>query len=246
MPASSPVLSVAHCPDIEGLNPCGQCKARGLSVCGSLKEEGLRRLAALAEPLDVAAGGVLLREGDPATHLINVTSGMVRVSKLLPDGRRQIVGFLMAGDFLGLASGETYAFTAEAIGEATACRFRRAGYRALLAELPELEAALLERASHDLQAAQDHMLLLGRKTAIERLASFLLDLSGRAARTGDDGVVVDLPMSRAEIADYLGLTIETVSRTMSRLKAGGAITLPSQRAVRIEQSERLRALSGDA
>lgn len=243
MPASA--LALPDCPHIEGLDPCSHCAARGLSVCGALAEEGLRRLAALAEPLEVAPDQVLVREGDPATHLLNVTSGMVRVSKLLPDGRRQIVGFLMAGDFLGLASGETCAFTAEAIGAATACRFKRTKYRALLGELPQLEAALLERASHDLQAAQAHMLLLGRKTAMERLASFLLDLSQRTARAGGDGSLVDLPMTRSEIADYLGLTLETVSRTMSRLKASGAIRLPSQRSARIERAGQLRALSGE-
>lgn len=211
-----------------------------------LADSGLRRLAALAEPLEVDADRVLLREGDPATHLLNVTSGMVRVSKLLPDGRRQIVGFMMAGDFIGMASGERYPFTAEAIGEAAACRFRRTRYRELLHELPDLESALLERASHDLQAAQEHMLLLGRKTAVERLASFLLDLSARATRAGGDGAVIELPMTRSEIADYLGLTLETVSRTLTRLKASGAVSLPSQRSARIERPELLRALSGDA
>ncbi|MES2033734.1 MAG: helix-turn-helix domain-containing protein [Pseudomonadota bacterium] len=241
--ASAP--STAACPDIAGLDPCGHCAARGLSVCGALAEEGLRRLAALTEPLSLVPDQVLVREGDPATHLLNITSGTVRVSKLLPDGRRQIVGFLMAGDFLGLATGERYAFTAETIGAASACRFSRTAYRKLLGELPALEAALLERASHDLQAAQNHILLLGRKTAMERLASFLIDLSTRTARAGGDATLIDLPMTRSEIADYLGLTLETVSRTMTRLKASGVVSLPSRRAAAIAAPGRLRALSGE-
>ncbi len=239
MPASA-ALSLRDCPHVGDLNPCGHCRARAVSVCGVLAEDGLRRLAALAEPVEAGDDGVLVREGDPASHLINVTSGMVRVSKLLADGRRQIVGFLLPGDFLGLAAGETYPFTAEAIGEATACRFRRDRYRALLAELPALESALLERASHDLQAAQDHILLLGRKTADEKVASFLIDLFDR----GGGAPEVDLPMTRAEIADYLGLTTETVSRAFTRLRKAGLVSLPNLRAARLERPDALRAAAG--
>lgn len=238
-------LALRDCPHIEGLDPCGHCGARRLSVCGSLAEEGLRRLAALAEPITAEPGQVLVREGDPATYLINVTSGVVRLSKLLPDGRRQIVGFLFAGDFLGLGAGERYPFSAEAVDAVGVCRFRRGAYGDLLKELPELEGALLERASDDLRAAREHMLLLGRKTALERLSSFLLDVSARASRAGGDEGLIPLPMTRGEIADYLGLTIETVSRMMSRLKARGVISLPSTRSARVERPQALRAASGD-
>lgn len=240
---SSAASAVPVCLPVEGLDPCGHCGARHLSVCGALAEEGLRRLAGLAHPVEVAADAVLMREGDPADQLINITAGAVRVSKLLADGRRQIVGFLFAGDFLGLASGETYPFSAEAIGPVSVCRFRRAAYRGLLAELPALEGALLDRSSDDLRAAQNHMLLLGRKTATERVASFLLDVSRRSG----EGSAIELPMSRAEIADYLGLTIETVSRTLTRMKTAGVISLPGLRSARVERPDRLAALaSGEA
>ena len=231
------------CADRRQNNACGGCGARPLSVCGSIDDADLGRLDALAEHIVLQPGEALIREGDAARHVFNITSGSVRVYKLLPDGRRQITGFLFAGDFLGLATGETYVFSAEAIEPATACRFRKTDYRGLIRETPALETALLERATHELAAAQNQMLLLGRKTALERLATFLRDLPGHdPARVAVAGHV-HLPMTRSEIADYLGLTIETVSRVLTRLKTGGVIRLISLTELRIEQPERLRALA---
>ena len=234
------------CADRRQNNGCGSCGARPLSVCGSIDDTDLGRLDALAEHIVLGSGEALIREGDDARHVFNITSGSVRVYKLLPDGRRQITGFLFAGDFLGLATGETYVFSAEAIEPATACRFRKSDYRALIRETPALEAALLERATHELAAAQNQMLLLGRKTALEKIATFLLDLPGHdPARVAEPGHV-HLPMTRSEIADYLGLTIETVSRVVTKLKTGGVIRLISLTDLRIEQPERLRALADGA
>lgn len=227
-----------------GEDPCSACSARNLSVCGVLADTGLRRLNAISDHRDFVAGEILAREGDPATQLFNITAGTVRVHKLLPDGRRQIVGFLFAGDFLGLATGDRFAFSAEAISAGSACRFPRKAYKQLLKEMPELEASLLDRTANELRAAQDQMLLLGRKTAVERFASFLLDLSARSRRAGIEGNEVQLPMTRAEIADYLGLTTETVSRVTSRLKTRGVIRLLTLHSLRIEKPAELAALAG--
>lgn len=233
----------AGCADRRQSNACGGCGARPLSVCGSIDDTDLGRLDALAEHMTLQAGEPLIREGDEAKHVFNITSGSVRVYKLLPDGRRQITGFLFAGDFLGLATGQTYVFSAEAIEPATACRFRKSDYRGLIRETPALEAALLDRATHELAAAQNQMLLLGRKTALERIATFLLDLPGHdPARATAEGLV-HLPMTRSEIADYLGLTIETVSRVLTKLKTTGVIRLLSLTELKIEHPERLRALA---
>jgi len=224
-------------------NACDTCGARALSVCGSVDDADLGRLDAMAEHATFAAGNVLIREGDPAVHVFNITSGSVRVYKLLADGRRQITGFLFTGDFLGLATGDTYVFSAEAVESATVCRFRKTEYRALIRDCPTLETTLLDRANHELAAAQNQMLLLGRKTALERIATFLLDLpSLDPARVIPEGHV-HLPMTRAEIADYLGLTIETVSRVLTRLKTQGVIRLVSLSELRIEQPEVLRNLA---
>jgi CRP/FNR family transcriptional regulator, anaerobic regulatory protein len=225
---------------------CDRCGARPLSVCGSVDDADLSRLDALAEHITLDAGATLIREGEPARHLFNITSGSVRVFKLLPDGRRQITGFLFTGDFLGLATGETCMFSAEAVEPITACRFRKSDYRALIRETPALEAALLDRAGHELAAAQNQMLLLGRKTALERIATFLLDLPSRDPARRMAAGDVRLPMTRSEIADYLGLTIETVSRGLTRLKADGVIHQVSLTELRIEQPGRLRALADGA
>jgi CRP/FNR family transcriptional regulator len=235
-------LSVA-CAERRQDSVCATCGARAFSVCDSLQPEDLARLDAIAERLPLAAGEVLAREGDPAVSVFNITSGAVRMYKLLPDGRRQITGFLFAGDFIGLASGETHTFSAEAIEDTTLCRFRKTEYRALVRERPSLEAALLDRAMHDLAAAQNQMLLLGRKTARERLASFLLDMPERDPIRPSLDDVVRLPMTRSEIADYLGLTIETVSREMTKLKAAGIVSLLSLHALRVDRPERLRAIA---
>ncbi len=232
------------CAGAESVEVCAGCSARRLSVCGVLEQEGLRRLNDAADHMSFSAGEVLVREGDPATHLFNITVGDVRVHKLLSDGRRQIVGFLSPGDFLGLATGDQYAFSAEALTAGSACRFRKTDYRKILREMPDLEHALLDRAAHELKAAHDQMLLLGRKTAMERLASFLMNLSDRARRAGGEGRLIELPMTRAEIADYLGLTTETVSRNTTRLKTRGVIRLLSMHSLSIERPSELLHLAG--
>jgi CRP/FNR family transcriptional regulator len=225
-------------------NACYTCGARAFSVCASLDESELGRLDAMADRLTLSAGEVLLREGDPAAHVFNITGGSVRVYKLLPDGRRQITGFLYAGDFLGLATGDRYAFSAEAMEAGSTCRFRKADYRGLIQETPALEAILLDRANHELAAAQTQMLLLGRKTALERVATFLSDQPSADRMRPTSAGAVHLPMTRGEMADYLGLTIETVSRVMTRLKTEGVIRLISLTDLTIERPQRLRALAG--
>lgn len=225
------------------INGCDACDARSLSVCASMDETGLSRLDALAERLNLGAGEALTRADDPALHVFNITSGSVRVYRLLRDGRRQITGFLFAGDFLGLATSATYVFSAEAIEPVTACRFRKSDFRALIHETPALERRLLDRATHELAAAQNQMLLLGRKTALERVSTFLLDLPAHdPVRHGADGCV-RLPMTRAEIADYLGLSLETVSRVFTRLKTAGVVRLTSLNEVRVLKAGALRALA---
>jgi CRP/FNR family transcriptional regulator len=163
---------------------------------------------------------------------------------MLPDGRRQITGFVGMGQFLGLAVSDTYAFSAEAIDTVRYCRFTRAGLRALLDDFPLMERRLLEVASVELVAAQDQMLLLGRKTARERLASFLAMQSRQGASNQQPRMRFALPMTRGDIADYLGLTDETVSRTLTKLRIEGLIDIPSQSEVTIRNRPALEELAG--
>lgn len=182
-------------------------------------------LEALSQPVHLESRQSLFRQGDPADAVYNLTEGMVRLSRLLPDGRRHVMGFAMAGDFLGLALPERYGVTVEALAPTVLCRFERRAFGDLLGRKPHFLRRLHERAGYELTLAQDHMLLLGRRTAEEKLVSFLISLRDRYARVGQSAVTIALPMGRQDIADHLGLTIETVSRLMTRLDREKAVLI---------------------
>jgi len=180
-------------------------------------------------------------EGEAAEYLYQVVRGAVRTTKLLADGRRQIGAFYRAGSFFGLEAGAEHAFSSEAISNSTIRVVKRSTIVAVAARDTLLAAELWAATASDLRVAQEHMLLLGRKTAEERVASFLLSLAGQPE---DGRIVVELPMSRQDIADYLGLTIETVSRTFTRLEDNAAIELPSSRRVVLRSRSGLQRLNG--
>ena len=224
-------------------SPCEACTVRGLTLCAALEERELTEMAAIVTTVELSPGDPLFDEAEPAEHVFNVTAGAVKVYKLLADGRRQMTGFLFPGDFLGLANEETYAYSAEAITHTALCRFPRRKLERLLERYPKMEHRLLAMASHELAAAQEQMLLLGRKTAREKVASFLLMLSRRATQRGQAGDPVSVPMSRNDIGDYLGLTTETVSRTFTQLKQGGGINLLQDRKVELADRARLESIA---
>jgi CRP/FNR family transcriptional regulator, nitrogen fixation regulation protein len=164
-------------------------------------------------------GTEIYGEKEPADYVYQVKSGAVRSYKLLCDGRRQIGAFHLAGDIFGLENGTEHRFTAEAIVDTTVRLIRRQSLE-LVAESDALVARnLLSMTANNLQHAEDHMLLLGRKTSLERVAAFLIEMDKRLTAAG----VIALPMSRRDIADYLGLTLETVSRALSRLHELGIL-----------------------
>lgn len=167
--------------------------------------------------------------------------GTAKLYKLLSDGRLQITGFGQTGDFLGLAMSSTYAFSAEAITPVCVCRFSRRKLTVLLDDFPAMERRLLEVASNERVVAQAQMLLLGRKTARERVASFLLAQRERARACYGLIETIDLPMTGGDIADHLGLTIETVGRTLTKLKKGGLIDLPNHSSVTLADDEGCRS-----
>jgi CRP/FNR family transcriptional regulator len=191
------------------------------------------RLSALMRTTAVDAGESVIDEGELAESFFNVTAGSLRLYKLLADGRRAVTGFLFPGDFLGLPFQAEYGATAEAMGPAILCRFPRREVEALFSEIPNLERRLLGLAANDLARAQDQMLLLGRKTAAERVATFVTLLSKRQAQRHLPPNPIHLPMTRTDIADYLGLTTETVSRTLTRMRKDGLIALDGSSSLRI-------------
>lgn len=233
--AASTAASRAHA--------CASCAARALSICSAMHTEDLGRLAAARTHQHVDAGETFLNEGDAATHFFNIIEGAIKVFKLMPDGRRQITGFLFAGDLLGLAFNDSYTYSAEAITPVKICRFPRRQLERLLDEFPKMEKRLLAMASNELAAAQEQMMLLGRKTAHERLASFLLSLARRERRYGRGGDAVQLPMTRTDIADYLGLTTETASRVFTSLRKRGCIEIETANSIRFSDRDTLEELA---
>ena len=218
---------------------CQACDVRDTAICGALKDDELRELGKVTTEVSLRKAGTLFYEQDESTYLFNVITGVVCLSKLLVDGRRQITGLLFPGDFLGLSVAGVYAYTAEALTDMTLCRFERTQLTRLLDRFPNLEHRLLELASNELVQAQDHMVLLGRKTAVERVSFMLVKLSERIGRHDNGGCDLELPMGRADLADYLGLTTETVSRTITRLRNDGLLETRGGRSVYLPDTEAL-------
>lgn len=238
------LMRTATLPELEQNHPCFGCAVRDLTVCGVLESAALRAFKESGPTIHYAAGDTVVFEADEAANVYSLTSGLLRLSKLLPDGRRQIAGFLFPGDFLGITMEEEHAFTAEAVAPSTLCRFPRRQFDNFVASNPALERRLYAQAAHELAAARQQVVLLGRKTATERIASFLLMLTARcpASASSDE---IPFPMARADIADYLGLRIETVSREISALKAARVIQLTGRQSFRIVDRARLRQLAED-
>ena len=228
------VRTAARMPD------CATCPVRDHSLCAGMEAKNLIRVAEKTDMLEAPAGQALFYEGDPAHYLFTIRRGVVRVVRTFPDGRRSVVGFLHGGDFFGGGFGRNaYAATAEAVTPLEYCRIDVGDLDALAKTFPGLNHQLAEMTSVRLHAADDHIVLLSRKTAIEKVAAFLLasaEWAGRADR-------FDLPMARGDIADYLGLTIETVSRTMTKLVEAGVIQLPTPQHVQVLDAAELRALA---
>jgi CRP/FNR family transcriptional regulator len=221
--ATLPARAIA---DLPAHHPCAGCSVRDTAVCGVLQCDDLAEFKNSGCTQRLEAGQPLFHEGDPATQVYNVTEGALKLTKLLPDGRRQVLGFILPGDFLGISLGGEQAYGAEALQRTRMCRFSRSRFAYFAETHPQLEREVYKLAAHELAAAQAQMLLLGRKSALERVASFLLDLEERRRKApGATAGQVDLPMSRSEMADYLGLTKETVSRVFAELKSRQLIKL---------------------
>ena len=229
---------------------CSDCMVRDRSLCGSLNDEELSTLNRLGRKRHLARGETLLWAGDEAALCANLLSGVLKLSASTADGREQIVGLLYPSDFVGRPFAEEAEHNVTALTDAELCVFPRKPFEEALENHVRMERLLLRRTLAALDEARARMLMLGRKTAEEKVASFLLDMAshlGGAPKAGacrgagmDAEVTFDLPLTRTQIADVLGLTIETVSRQMTRLKREGLIDLPSGRRVTICRRDSLR------
>ncbi len=197
---------------------CKDCLVRDTALCASLGDDELAMLSDIGRRKVVPKGAIVAWEGDDNLLCANIVSGAVKVLKTTVDGREQAVGLMFDGDFVGQPFIEKGGLTAVAIADTDLCVYPRRQFEQVLDRRPKLERALLERTMRSLNDSRDRQLTLARKGARARIAGFLLDLS-RAGKVMD----VNLPMSRGDIAEYLGLTIETVSRQFTEFKSAGWI-----------------------
>ncbi len=208
--------------------------ARNVPPVASLGES----IELMGAAMPFARNGEIYGENEPAEYLYKVISGAVRTYKVLNDGRRQIGAFYLPGDIFGLEIGEVHSFSAEAIVECKVMLIKRSSVVALAGRSHDVANQLWTMTAKELQRAQAHIMLL-IKTAQERVAGFLLEMASRAPA----GNTVELPMSRQDIADYLGLTIETVSRTLTQLENSAAISVPSSRRIVLRNQAALNRLN---
>ncbi|NLW97737.1 Crp/Fnr family transcriptional regulator [Luteimonas wenzhouensis] len=221
---------------------CARCAVRDLAVCSSLPSPEADALERLVSSIELQPNGELARAGQPCRHAYSVTAGMLRVVRTLADARRQVVAFVTPGHFVGLSGHQVHRYAIEAVTASRVCVFGIEGIDELRRRFPSFEHTLLERACRDLDDAHDSMLLLARLSPLERLASFLVRLRQQLRIRADDPCVA-LPMGRGDIADHLGLTVETVSRSFTRLREQGVIALPDPHRVEILDHAALEGLA---
>jgi CRP/FNR family transcriptional regulator len=230
---------------------CDKCPVRNRALCGSLSADELKVLAKISHRKHFDAGQIILTDDETPDYFANVLSGVVKLTKMLPDGREQIVGLQFSSDFLGRPLKSRAPYFAEAATPVELCCFSKAEFEKLLVVTPSIERRLFENTLSELDAARDWILILGQKTAQEKVASFIHLLARRAMQSGCEHappsgpreVRFVLPLTRAEIGDFLGLTIETVSRQMTRLKSQGFIKLDGLRTIIVPDMDRLQELA---
>lgn len=222
---------------------CSDCAMRSIAVCANLSDAAHKRLENITKHRFLKEGETLFNEGDSRRYVYSIVKGVIRLLRGLPDGRRYIAGFLLPGDHIGLTEGEKHNLTAEAVTDCELCVFVREELDQFMKDNREVQDRILSMARHALLSAYESQLMLGRFAPVEKIARFILDMNERINGKNSKVNVVPLPMNRTDIADYLGLTIETVSRSFSKLKAQGLIQLPSSSSVEILNHKELARIA---
>ncbi len=231
------------------MSSCDTCVVRNRAICSGLNDGEIGALNTLGRRRNVVAGEPLIWEDDDSLLVANVIEGVLKLTTSTEDGREQIVGVAYPSDFIGRPFGQTSSASVVALTDARVCVFSRNDFDHFAREHPGLEHKLLERTLAELDRTRSWMMLLGRKNASEKIATFLLEMSDRLAESGCAPVLgparrFTLPFSRQQVADVLGLTIETVSRQFTKLKNDGVVELPSRREVEIVDRPALVSLAG--
>ncbi len=222
---------------------CSLCKIRSYSFCRCLNDDQLEIFSKVSFEKKFTDKENIFLQNDPSTHLYNITEGNVKIYQLLDDGRIQIIGFLYPGDFFGTYKNNKYNYSAEAIGNLRVCVFDQRILDKYMDQNPILAKELLNQTSYELTLAQDRMTVMGRLNAIEKIAIFFINISNQRKRIGWQSNPISLSMARQDIADYLGLTIETVSREISKLKTSNIIKIISSKQLIINDFEKLNQIS---
>lgn len=231
---------------------CTSCPIRARAICSNCDHDELVALDDIKAYRTFQPGDEIFAAGERTPFLGTIVLGVVKLTKTLSDGRRQLVGLQFASDFVGRVGEPTARYDAVAAAETTLCVFERNRFEHMISSTPHLEQRLLQMTMDELDASREWLFLLGRKTAKEKVATFLCMLARRGAAsktdqapTNEDSVRVDIPLSRDDMSDYLGLTIETVSRQMSALRKAGVIVFDEARMITVPSMADLLAESGD-
>ena len=222
---------------------CRSCEARHRGICGVLEPDQLLELSKYTKRSTFGESEEIVSNEEQILRYSNILSGVVKLSKLLVDGRQQIVGLQFAPDFLGRPFKATSDTTVEAVTDVRVCSFPKSVLESLIRKSPELEHILHEQTLRELDDARNWMMTLGRKSASEKVASFLY-LIGQNINPENEATNAhtsfDIPLKRADIADFLGLTIETVSRQLTKLRKSGVISIINNRSVNIPDMNALK------
>jgi CRP/FNR family transcriptional regulator len=230
--------------DVRISKACESCGIRKNSICGVLSNQQLSELYSKSAVKSFKAGDILLLNDESGRDAFTVKRGDLILFKLLTDGRRQVLGFLFKGDFMGVDKRTKSGIGIQALTDVEICHFQPSYFYKFIHEAPNLEDEILRLTLEELDNARSHLTLLGRKTAVERVASFIQYMVDRGVRSGGAVGTAFLHMSRGDIADYLGLTTETVSRIFSMLKRDGSIQLLELGGVRLLKPEKIEAMAG--
>ena len=226
---------------------CNSCPIRHRAVCARADETELARLEQIKTYRTYAAGETIAWRGDQLRFVASVVTGVATLSKTLEDGRTQMVGLLLPGDFIGKPGRSEIDFDVTATTKTTLCCFERKAFEQLIDTTPHIAQRLMEIALDELEAAREWMLLLGRKTARETIATFLCMLVRRhnVDAVGLPRPAMALPLNREAIANYLGLTLETISRQLTALRKEGVVQFSDRRHFEVADMDALRAATGD-
>jgi CRP/FNR family transcriptional regulator len=212
---------------------CEACGSRVAGICRPLDAAALDEMSEESAQIAMPARATVFREGDPAGRVFTLMEGTAKLTRLLAGGKQQVVGFRFAGDIIGYTNKRDYPFDAELLTDARLCRLDRPQLEGLLKRYPMLERRLLDLCVQELAATQEQLVTVGRRTAEARVAAFLLSLVEARRRRGAGGRLLEMPMTRADIADFLGLTLETVSRTLTAFRKRGWTREPAHQRVEL-------------